>query len=182
MPRLNNSLRADIRANALNGAYEKKRDKFEDGWLDLADAVYVEATKKSAKLLEQLPKGLLPTSKDIYPSFNGCRDLLTLKEEKIIPASLFHYSNTNGQRFVVSQKLTDRWQELRKVKEDLNEAYRILDRDVFTILNSVQTIKRLLEVWPEANDYIPSYVWENGALPTVQVESINTALKDAKKE
>jgi hypothetical protein len=56
----------------------------------------------------------------------------------------------------------------------LREGKRAAERKVLTIIESVTTIKRLLEIWPEVHEFLPEMVsGEAGAVPAELISEIN---------
>ncbi|WP_157975264.1 Nmad5 family putative nucleotide modification protein [Photorhabdus sp. CRCIA-P01] len=72
----------------------------------------------------------------------------------------------NHCRFPADHELSIRFTEIEKKSNELNNKKDEIKNNVYAILNSVTTTKRLIEVWPEAKDLIPSE----------DIRSINTSL------
>ncbi|RAW91427.1 hypothetical protein CKY04_24140 [Photorhabdus sp. S8-52] len=72
----------------------------------------------------------------------------------------------NHCRFPADHELSIRFTEIEKKSNELNNKKEEIKNNVYAILNSVTTTKRLIEVWPEAKDLIPSE----------DIRSINTSL------
>lgn len=64
--------------------------------------------------------------------------------------------------------------ELTKRTAEIRESKRAAERKVTTIIESVTTIKRLLEIWPEVHEFLPEMVsGEAGAVPAELISEIN---------
>jgi len=66
-------------------------------------------------------------------------------------------------------------------KREVHKARTDLQREVYDMLNSVTTVKRLREVWPECDEYLPA---EQPKFypPVVQGDKINSMIKNLKGE
>ncbi|WP_445494432.1 Nmad5 family putative nucleotide modification protein [Photorhabdus sp. SF281] len=69
-------------------------------------------------------------------------------------------------RFPADNELSVRFTKIEKKVSELNNKKEEIKNNVYAILNSVTTTKRLIEVWQEAKDLIPSE----------EIRSINTSL------
>jgi hypothetical protein len=72
------------------------------------------------------------------------------------------------------QQLRD---EAKSQRAALEEKRRDLRARAVAVIESVTTVKRLLEVWPEVHDFLPEEnAGPQGNLPTVLIEDLNQAL------
>lgn len=104
-------------------------------------------------------------------SFGGCRDSEDYSgEQRIRP---------NGWLLLAADHpLTVEWERLRGVKHDIDSQADSVEANVRGMLSKFTTVKKLLEVWPEARELLPS---DKGAapsinLPAVQVSSLNALI------
>jgi hypothetical protein len=72
--------------------------------------------------------------------------------------------------------LTVEFEALGTIEADLNDRRNKLKYDVRAMVNSVTTVARLLAVWPEAKELIPTYAVQPKNLPAVNVEQLNSAI------
>ncbi len=64
--------------------------------------------------------------------------------------------------------------EIHKARDDLREKEHAATEKITTILNSVTTVKKLLETWPAVREYLPETVsGEGGGLPATMIDDIN---------
>lgn len=76
--------------------------------------------------------------------------------------------------FGATHEITKRLDEIFNEEQKLNARKKEIEATVWAALNSVTTLKRLIEVWPESKELIP----ENGdkskvTLPALRVEDLN---------
>ncbi|MDK1822457.1 Nmad5 family putative nucleotide modification protein [Klebsiella sp. K6-243] len=77
-------------------------------------------------------------------------------------------------RFGADHEITKRFDEIINEEQKLNVRAKEIEANVWAALNSVTTLKRLVEVWPESKELIP----ENSdsvksMLPALRVEDLN---------
>jgi len=103
-----------------------------------------------------------------------------------LPALPRHLVRGHGSPPVVSRDnpktkyLANKLGELFEEIDDLNEKYNEAKSAIWAVLNSVQTTKQLLIVWPECAPFVPSPPIKAG-LPTVDMSKINSLLGLGKK-
>ncbi|CAB1225109.1 MULTISPECIES: Nmad5 family putative nucleotide modification protein [Klebsiella] len=76
--------------------------------------------------------------------------------------------------FGAEHEITKRFDEIMNEEQKLNARAKEIEATVWAALNSVTTLKRLIEVWPECKELIP----ENSdnaraSLPALKVEDLN---------
>ncbi|MEF3108810.1 Nmad5 family putative nucleotide modification protein [Raoultella sp. WB_B2P2-3] len=76
--------------------------------------------------------------------------------------------------FGAEHEITKRFDEIMNEEQKLNARAKEIESTVWAALNSVTTLKRLVEVWPESKELIP----ENSdsvksSLPALKVEDLN---------
>ncbi|WP_224267647.1 Nmad5 family putative nucleotide modification protein [Klebsiella michiganensis] len=76
--------------------------------------------------------------------------------------------------FGAEHEITKRFDEIMNEEQKLNARAKEIEATVWAALNSVTTLKRLVEVWPECKELIP----ENSdnaraSLPALKVEDLN---------
>lgn len=131
------------------------------------------ANKKVAKIVASLPKHLQedvrlgPLTSSIVGTFAGCR----------------HYINEwDGSRpaknvlLDAEHPLSIEFFALEARKTDLSKKRGDLRTDVRAALNSVTTVARLLKVWPEVKELLPTSAAPTTNLPAVKVEHLNAAI------
>ena len=131
------------------------------------------ANKKVAKIVAALPVHLQesvrlgPLTGSIVATFAGCR----------------HYINEwDAQRpaknvsLAAEHPLSVAFFALENRKKDLDKKRGDLLSEVRAALNSVTTVARLLKVWPEAKELLPTSAAPAPQLPAIRVEHLNAAI------
>lgn len=154
-------------------------------------------SQKDRDLMASLPEGWLPTDHDIQIQFAGRIQTIyfwgTLGQYSL-PENLRHTGavlKDAFRRFPSKKKdgvcaVFDRGHPLCEEFDALQEkltalAGRVGDarRAAFVVMNSASTVKRLIAIWPEAEEFAKKYL-DNGErkalLPAVSVERLNALL------
>ncbi|MTC37622.1 hypothetical protein GKR70_03585 [Providencia alcalifaciens] len=76
--------------------------------------------------------------------------------------------------FPADHELSKRFEKLTQKENKLKEKETEINTTVQVALNSVTTIKRLIEIWPESKELIPTDISKStSTLPALQVEDLN---------
>ncbi|MBD9984561.1 hypothetical protein FOT65_15015 [Citrobacter portucalensis] len=76
--------------------------------------------------------------------------------------------------FAAEHEITTRFDEVFAAEAKLEDRKKDIETTVWAALNSVTTIKRLIEVWPESKELIPDGVdTAKQTLPALKVEDLN---------
>lgn len=108
---------------------------------------------------------------DIYPSFGGARTQLKYSAGdsvyRLTPAREICLLAADDPLTVLFNRLDDEKRALSKQREEVKV-------NVYAALNSVSTVKRLLEVWPESKELLPDDIdAARAALPALKVGDLN---------
>ena len=132
------------------------------------------ANKKIAKIIAALPEHLRedmyagPRTASITAAFGGQRRYIN-QWEGYRPAK-------SGLMLAADHPLSIRIEQLDAEERTINEQRQSLRADVRAAVNSVTTVKRLLEVWPEVKELLPTYAAPTKNLPAIKVEALNAAI------
>lgn len=109
------------------------------------DAIY---PAKHQKTMTALPKGYLPTRNEVTIYVGGARIGLDLSEERVC--------GCNTERFAVaaSDPLGKAALDFAKKKETLADERSAAGREARSVLNSVTSVGKLREVWPEIDAFV----------------------------
>lgn len=184
--RLTTTIRNQILSAAMKGVYDNVQAQIDTKLVDLSERIYrTLVTEEQERMMNQLPHGFFnlsdAKSASIRASNGGSYRHLDLKfkQDKRLPAFCSGYNNIN----ISDDVLYEETLELAKARRELNEMREKLRADITAVLNSANTVQKLLEVWPEAKSYIPDYVFtEKASLPAIITDKINEALALAKGE
>ncbi|MDH0967700.1 Nmad5 family putative nucleotide modification protein [Klebsiella michiganensis] len=76
--------------------------------------------------------------------------------------------------FGAEHEITKRFDDIMNEEQKLNARAKEIESTVWAVLNSVTTLKRLIEVWPESKDLIPGNSDNaRASLPALKVEDLN---------
>jgi hypothetical protein len=192
MSRLNIATREYILDKALEKAdfpaLQVKYSKDRDSWFDrlrietngMADAELEALDAKIQKLKAQIPEGLrsnyrvIEKRSSMYPNIGGLR------------IGRYEFPNVDGKhaRYAVSEPtiasthpLAVEFHAMEDAHHEVCERTKVLTAQVMSVINSVTTIKKLIEVWPEARELLPPNeqpIISN--LPAVLISSLNAAI------
>jgi hypothetical protein len=87
--------------------------------------------------------------------------------------------NNSCDRYVIlaDNPLSDMFDNIHNKKQKRKEIKETVRVNVWAVLNSVTTVKKLLEVWPESAELIPSEIEKPAInLPTVQIADLNNMI------
>ncbi|HEJ8008046.1 TPA: hypothetical protein SMI33_002729 [Serratia marcescens] len=190
--RLTTALRDAIAANAIkkSGVVAAEAEN-EKAFSDLAEKVRVKvlggkkkAAEADAKLAEAMKiekelheigatsfcisRGL---RKEIYPSFGGARTRLEYSAGdsvyRLTPCREICLLAADDPLTVEFHRLDDKKRALGQQREEVKV-------NVYAALNSVSTVKRLLEAWPESKELLPANLdAARAALPALRVGDLN---------
>lgn len=188
--RLTTALRDAIATNAIKKsgvvAAQANNDK---AFAELAEKVRVQilgGEKKAAEADAKLAKAMKiekelhelgitqfcirrGRSSEIYPSFGGARTRLDYGDDtyKLTPSRDFCLLDPDDP-------LTVEFHQLDNEKHTLSQQREEVKVNVYAALNSVSTVKRLLEVWPEIKELLPTNLdAARAALPALRVGDLN---------
>lgn len=179
--RLTNSLRNDVAERVIHDTFDHLESDLEKRESAIANKVLDwHIGEGNLKLMNQLPLEFFgATDRLPVASKDDGVKYLFLKGSRRIPANMQYglavdLPGTNGM-----------WREIRAVKSEIaamNAAKNELREKTMALLNSVQTVKRLVEVWPEVEKYLPKQAEQTENLPAVRAEDLNAMIKKLAKK
>lgn len=195
MVRLNSSIRDYVIRALLNKKFvkqdlgEQKLAETEKSAAEVSAKLAYEAafTKDTRKILTEAAPGMFPFASSarirIENSPGNYYDKdFTFGENKPVP---FRNSYHGGNQFAAVipgdhplAKALKAWEEAKKeleiAQQQLREEKSATRRKLETVINSVTTVKRLVEVWPEVQEFLPEVVSGNdGGVPAVLIADLN---------
>lgn len=193
MTRMTNYLRDEIVKNALaKTTLDAEEDALRQERYVLAEEFRIaslggpeeaarieQLAKKIEKELQTLPKGLCTNDAPFRRDYEMYRlNLGGLREN-------MRYSASNDDKrispsdavFLGDDPLVLKFHELLNRETDLDKRCRDLKAKIRAVLNSCTTVKKLLDVWPEAKELLPEQLEEaRPQLPAVQTADLNAAI------
>lgn len=188
--RLTNDIREKILFNVTLDTFTKREENIQKAEKKIGDALYALAVPDSElEKMKALPDGFFETTERISIT-NDCRIAVGLaadvgrygadgnydmSEARLIPA-MYRFGSVdipkNGQLF---KRLVKYAKSQKKLQSDQSE----FEKETRKLLWSVTTAKKLLEVWPEGEKYIPITSTGNAvAITSEKVTKLMSCMKD----
>ena len=185
MTRLTNNMREAIIENAIAKSTLPERfaalDKRAEKWREdvriaalggPAEAKKIEAAnRRILKQLEKFPSDVVMepfrTGHNLMANFAGERQWLEYADEQVVTAE---------PTFTADHPVTIERGEISNARDALNVERSEIEQLVAATVHSVTTIKKLLEVWPECVELIPSADAPMANLPAVPVPELNALI------
>jgi len=170
--RLNKELRKQIENALIEKQFGPKRKKLTRRFENFADEIYRHAhPPKTRELMDSLPEGFLATTDRVPTHFTG------LMRVHLRMTTARRFAAIDAHRAQEYAKDTPQWRKfnaLTQARRALGDTEDETRREIRAVLHSVTTVKKLLEVWPEASPYVPTETAPQ--LPAVSTEALNKAL------
>lgn len=176
--KLTNQIREDI-LKSVAGRWKENNPKPDlvQAEHDFAMYLWEGKYKKYKDVLDAVPKAFLNTDYDMKYCVNGEVGQVRLKEKMPVDwrgyrGAVLKSLNDSNKHYQKYDKVRDaykKWCDLRN--EVINETKAILE--------SVNTTKQLLEVWPNCEKFLPAYVAnadKSIRLPAVQISRLEERL------
>ncbi len=194
--RLTNDLRDTIASDILRHRFNEQVDALIADRAAFAEAVYCDIYRKADRdKMDALPKGWLPECSRVGVQFgaSGSRyenvnfdgafygPLGAMRTRvKDAPSTDRRMQNRHAHGcakvYEDQHKLSIRHQELDARFSALKEEFEAAKRQTSAALASVNTIKRLIEVWPEVAPFASKHEDAPRQLPSVPTEKLNEML------
>ena len=196
--RLTNNIRDALLGKLLTRAFKPKGDALIKKAVDFAERLYRDALKYDLARIDALPEGWLPTDDDIKvqlgAQITNIRFRGSLNQYGLGPS--FDKAGINrpdipNKRFPASKKgqvvaqyprihkLVEEFLQLQNEFKELREEIENAKRTAQGALDSVSTVKKLIEVWPEVEEFAKHYLVDGerkAVLPAIPRDRLNTIL------
>jgi hypothetical protein len=177
--RLTVDIKNSILVAVLHHAFEKREKELIAQEHELAGLVYADVYKDTFAKMNALPDGYLPERSDISVAFGSKDSIAVLHMRGLYRCAKKWHGWCDGVPKIYEHKhpLTLHYQRYAKAKDALKQERKDAERKANAVINSVTTVKRLLQVWPEAEKFIKPHLGnsESRAL-TVPMIELNKAL------
>lgn len=184
--RLTNSMRDSIITDVMASAYKQEKEANKAAKHELALKAYdVIVPKKLQEALTSFPTGFCYASScfSIYMTINEHgserRFNFSMDDDKPLPESCRYGQFRLEKR---NDKLIKEYDALQERDNQISKMYSELKNKLTEVLYAATTVTRLIEMWPEATEYIPeSWLSPKSAmmLPAVVVDGLNNLLSKA---
>ena len=175
MSRLTKDLRERMARCVLNNAFEVKQKEADKNLRLIGDKIYADIYGAHLKSMQSLPKDWLMVSWYIRTAIAGQNHEVYFSESRII--GLNHHS-CRPKLYVGDEPICIEYLKAIDVRDEVNKQRKAMEREVNAILHSVQTFKKLWEVWPASKSLLEKFVSKPtvGMLPAIQFDKVNAAL------
>lgn len=171
MTRLTTDMRRTIRERALKHAFAKRESDLNDARLVIGDAIYDhlvdEATRKA---LAKVPSDFIYKSTSAHVRIAGQDCHVPFPTRRPVKRGSF-LGVIDG-----SHDLAQDWNSVESDLKDVREQCRLAAVNIAGVLDSVTTLKRLRDVWPECEPFLHGLERTASSLPVVQVDALNKVL------
>ena len=142
--------------------------------------LYSKDLQKAMEDLQKKSGGIaFKDSTSLYVYFSGKYQYFELDEPRLMT-----YAEPQSRYIKAGIPLYEQWEKYEAAASALNTEKKELRTKVNAIVDSVTTVKKLLEVWPEAVTWIDSIADSEdfAPVPAVAVESVNELISKNKEK
>ncbi len=178
MSRLTKSLREAMLQTILSHAFDEKQKLANQAKTVAGEKVYQDIFGPSLIAMESLPKGFLPSNRYFYIAIAGRSHTVYLSERRLTGVSHGERHGNKAKLYAGDEQVAIDYQKAVELCDDLENQRESMSKEITPILESVQTFKKLWEVWPESKSLLEKFEEKPAIaiLPAVQVAKLNTAL------
>lgn len=171
--KLTQDIREQIIRKAVKHTFKQRDDIHYAAKSRLAEDVYDHVVGPHLTIVNALPAGFFIESSQVNATFDGrSRMQIWMKSTRRIPASGTGYAG-NLAHFDKHHPFTQRYNELELSEKKINADKEVLTRELKNLLSRVTTAKRLIEVWPEGEQFTPVVAQPIENPPAVQAQGLN---------
>ena len=175
MSRLTNDLRERMARCVLNNAFSEQEKEADQNLRLVGDKIYEDIYGDHQKAMKSLPKDWLKTSHYIKIAIAGQTHEVYFTESRLIGYE--HYWQ-KPKLYVGDEQICIDFLKALDITGDMKKKRKAMEREVSAILHSVQTFKKLWEVWPASKSLLEKFVSKPtmAMLPAIQFDKVNAAL------
>lgn len=174
MSRLTNQIRKSMISTVLDHAFIEKQKQAQSELNAAGEALYMAHHGEYLATLELLPSSFVYRSSRFDTNIAGQRHNIYFEEKRIMT----HESSSSHVAFESDHPEAQAFLRADDKVEDISKQRNAMDREVNSVLESVNTFKKLWEVWPECKSLLEKFEQKPtiAILPAVQVNRLNAAL------
>lgn len=166
MTRLTTYLRDTICTRVLEHRFKSLLAEQQERELLFGQVVYLDLYPENIRdLMQRLPAGFLPTRKEVKAMFGETFAHVYFPEDRRV-AEAHDSFNVVVKRYDADHPLSGHYHVLEADRERLEEEQRAASRGINSVLGSVSTLSRLLQVWPEVRPFLSNLPGANPPRPT----------------
>lgn len=185
MARMTNELRDTIRTAALAKAFAAEKAANEETLKILSRKIYDKLYSEDVQAaFAKMPDGFCDKAQSptvsLAPAPNVSPSSLTLKFDKSVLWSV--HCRYGNKMLVVDDGLYAEYRVYDDAVTDVEKKMTALKESLNQVLASANTVKKLIEIWPEGEKFIPDWaknVVSSTMLPAVCVGNLNNLLAQA---
>lgn len=171
------AIREAIQRDIIAHRFQEEKNLLKKEERDFAKEVYNDIfSAKEIALMASLPQGWLPTNNCVSVRFTSHKDYCSLYfgEEMLFP------NNKRGNCIKVydyNDPMTQKAIDLHDRLDKHEKAVSAAKREISAVINSVTTLNKLRETWPEIAQFLERHEQKGSVqLPSVQVHVLNSLL------
>lgn len=182
MSSLTKTMKQQMIDSAVKILFENKKKELQSEKGKIADAVYNDLySENDRKFMKGSPEGAFLTRGSVsFAVPDGCgRRVVEMTEYRP-----FFYSNANAwemKKYASDSPICIELNRVTKIEDSIEAEISHLRRSINGIVQNIRTTKKLLEVWPEAKDYLTEQHSQE-FLPAIPVADLNDMISKLKKE
>ena len=175
---LSNYIKEAIIARLLKHAFEEREKALKAEEYGIGNSVYKDVYSAAVRRkMDDMPKGFLPEDDDLKVQFEGNGFThIHFGERRRIAASHEH----NAAKVYDSEHpLTERYRDWKERESQLKNEKQTTKSNARAVLNSVSTLKKLIEVWPEVEQFVEDFkpsATGKAQLPALPLKDLNRFL------
>ncbi len=181
--KLNKSHRTRIRYELMKGKFTERTEAVTELENKLAYDVYKQSLGANYKKFMDCPRGWFEKRSDFRVRFGGMDTRIEFGEEKNgdtiyepLPDSMCGWGIAIGV-YDAEHKFTKRWVKIDAEKQAIDKEMRTMENEIDAVTESVTTVNKLRDTWPEIADVVNTVVGENKTtLPAVNLKGLNKQL------
>ncbi|HFG6953857.1 Nmad5 family putative nucleotide modification protein [Acinetobacter baumannii] len=176
MSRLTKNLRERMRDCVINKTFDSKFDALNKQKVEVSEKIYLDIYGNHIETMNKLPKGFLKGCSYLYIAIGGQEHCLYFSSDKL--KAYNHDRWDKAKLYVGDEPLAVEFMNVVNALEKLEKERDRMRREVFSLLDSVQTFKKLWEVWPESKTLLADFEKKPivALLPAIQIQKLNDAL------
>lgn len=176
--RLSNYIKDTVIARLMKHAFEEREKALKAEEYGIGDAVYKDVYSAAVRRkMDDMPKGFLLEDDDLKVQFEGNSFThIHFGERRRIAQS--HKYNA-AKVYDSKHPLTERYREWKKRESALKNEKRTTKSNARAVLDSVSTLKKLIEVWPEVEQFVEDFkpsATGKAQLPALPLKDLNRSL------
>ena len=171
--RLTVAKREQILKNVMDATFKKRTERLTKDRQALAGQIYNNLYGKHAKAIAAVPDGFLYRCSEMFLKFGGSVTRLGLGAQHVLPCESRY--NTILHHFDHDHDFTKAFDRLDARESKLKKDKRSLKSKVQPILSAATTVKKLTDLWPEGEKFLPVSTGVKN-LPAIPIKELNGLL------